>query len=152
MFYSEVRLYENLDESIIYPSLSEIARINFQAPSSKASITTFFNNPYPAHLRGVELDSVNYRLRSTTTDSTCRIKSAGTWIAPASSSTELVRGAWIPEMGMGTTSQFTLHISVWSNTPIRFSSFGPTRSASAPRGPSAADLIRILHRQAMSEA
>ena len=56
MFYSEVRLYENLDESIIYPSLSEIARINFQAPSSKASITTFFNNPYPAHLRGVEFD------------------------------------------------------------------------------------------------
>ena len=56
MFYSEARLYENLDESIIYPSLSEMDRINFQAPSSKASITTFFNNPYPAHIRGIELD------------------------------------------------------------------------------------------------
>lgn len=56
MFYQETRLYENLDESIIYPSLSEIERLNYQRPVSKAEITTYFNNGNPAYLKGFELD------------------------------------------------------------------------------------------------
>lgn len=56
IFYQDTRFYETLDESIIYPNPSEIDRINYQEPASKANITTYFNNPNPAHLRGFELE------------------------------------------------------------------------------------------------
>ncbi|SMO42586.1 TonB-dependent receptor [Gracilimonas mengyeensis] len=56
MFIQETRFYENLDESIVYPSPSEIERINYQEPASKGNITTYFNNSNPAYLRGFELD------------------------------------------------------------------------------------------------
>ncbi len=56
VFYGITRLYSQLPEGPTYPDSAGFARLGLPEPTSAARISTTFNNPNPAYLRGLEFD------------------------------------------------------------------------------------------------
>ncbi|MEX2603012.1 MAG: TonB-dependent receptor [Gracilimonas sp.] len=56
IFFGVNRLYQAMPDQVIYPDSSEFERLNLSYSNANATISTFLNNPNPAHVKGFELD------------------------------------------------------------------------------------------------